>query len=100
MCVLGLICQIWVGERGEVEMGTVCRLRPAWVRDGADSGSTGDVVAPKLSHRFVGLLIVAFALLSLFVIVASVAAMGGADQHLPAPTGVHTMPTPDPARYR
>ena len=57
------------------------------------------MVAAKLSHRFIGLLIVAFAVLSLFVIVESVAAMGGADQHSPAPTGVHTMPTPDPGRY-
>jgi hypothetical protein len=56
-------------------------------------------VAPRMSHRLIGWLIVTFGILALLVVVESVAAMRGGDQHLPAPTGVHTMPTPDPARY-
>jgi hypothetical protein len=52
-----------------------------------------------MSHRLVGLLIVTFGILALLVVVESVAAMHGGGQHLPTPTGVHTMPTPDPARH-
>jgi len=57
------------------------------------------VVASRLSHRFIGALIATFAFFTLLIVVESVAAMNGGDQHLPAPTGVHTMPTPDPGRY-
>lgn len=57
------------------------------------------MVAGKLSHRLIGLLIVTFGILALLVIAESVAAMGGGVDPLPAPTGVHTMPTPDPDRY-
>jgi hypothetical protein len=52
-----------------------------------------------MSHRFIGLLIVTFGVFALLIVVESVAAMRGGDVPLPAPTGVHTMPTPDPARY-
>lgn len=52
-----------------------------------------------MSHRLVGLLIVTFGILALLVVAESVAATRGGDVPLPAPTGVHTMPTPDPGRY-
>jgi hypothetical protein len=52
-----------------------------------------------MSHRLIGWLIVTFGILALLVVVESVAAMHGGDVPLPAPTGVHTMPTPDPARH-
>jgi hypothetical protein len=52
-----------------------------------------------MSHRFIGWLIVTFGILTLLLVVESVAAMHRGDVPLPAPTGVHTMPTPDPGRY-
>jgi hypothetical protein len=82
-----------------VEMGTICRLRPYRYGNGTTSVPDRVVVAPRMSHRLIGWLIVTFGILALLVVVESVAAMRGGDQHLPAPTGVHTMPTPDPARY-
>jgi hypothetical protein len=80
-------------------MGTVCRLRPGWVRNGTTSVPDRVVVAPRMSHRFIGWLIVTFGILTLLLVVESVAAMHRGDVPLPAPTGVHTMPTPDPGRY-
>lgn len=52
-----------------------------------------------MSHRLVGWVIINFGILALLLVAESVAATHRGDVPLPAPTGVHTMPTPDPARY-
>jgi hypothetical protein len=80
-------------------MGTICRLRPYRYGNGTTSVPDRVVVAPRMSHRLIGWLIVTFGILALLIVVESVAAMHRGDVPLPTPTGVHTMPTPDPARH-